>query len=77
MITTEQKNNAIDALIRNIGDEGVFVDEFMTLLNISQPEAQELMMELHEQGETGIEVGEGEIKIIKRTNALIIHKYSW
>lgn len=49
-ITSEKINDAIDALISNAGKEGLFVDDFMDLLRISQPKAQQLMMELHEQG---------------------------
>jgi type II secretory pathway predicted ATPase ExeA len=48
--STEKENDAIDALIKNAGEEGLFVDDFMNLLSISQAKAEQLMMELHRQG---------------------------
>lgn len=49
MITDEKKNDAIDDLILNAGDKGLFVDDFMKLLCIGQSEAEQLMIELHAQ----------------------------
>jgi hypothetical protein len=45
----EKKTQAIDALIGNIGKEGIFPENFMILLGISRAEAEQLMLELHEQ----------------------------
>jgi|GEM_PF-2571339 len=61
MITTEQKKNAIDGLIRNVGD-GVTSEQFMRVLYISREEAEQLMMELHEQGKLELKWVKGESK---------------
>ncbi|MDR6783775.1 hypothetical protein ABIE26_002836 [Pedobacter africanus] len=45
----EKITQAIDALISNIGHEGIYAESFMILLNISRPKAERLMMELHER----------------------------
>jgi ATP-dependent Clp protease adapter protein ClpS len=49
MTMTKEMTLAIDALIR-INEDGVTSEQFMRVLSIGREEAEQLMMNLHEQG---------------------------
>jgi hypothetical protein len=61
MTTTKEMALAIDALIR-INEDGVTSDQFMRVLSIGREEAEQLMMELLEQGKLELKWVKGKSK---------------
>lgn len=74
---------AIDAFIRNADEEGIFVANFMDLLDIDEEPAKNLMMELHAEGKLDLKwvagpyYDEEPVKDVESTEELLEEQLSY